>query len=147
MSRLQLHDVRDAAAFVAAITRRGSLKLSFHDREDLEQYLLVELWKLSERYEPGGVSFSTMAGATLRKRVVDWQRSKLGRTKWQFAGGKTYERERPQVVSLDSPGVDRLDTTVGRSGLDDGAPGVAAELRGLQARARRPRGRNRRLGD
>jgi DNA-directed RNA polymerase specialized sigma24 family protein len=97
---LRLHDVDDAARFVAAIATRSGLKLAYHDREDLEQFLLVECWKLSLRYKPGGGSFSSFAGTTLRLRVVDWTRQRKGRTRWQFSG-HTYERERPRLVSLD----------------------------------------------
>jgi hypothetical protein len=49
----------------------------------------------------GGLSFSTLAGTTLRLRVVDWKRRHHGRTRWQFSD-RVYERERPQLVSLDT---------------------------------------------
>jgi DNA-directed RNA polymerase specialized sigma24 family protein len=146
MSRLQLHDIDDAVRFCAAIVAKSNLRLSYHDNEDLRQYLVTELWRLSERYEPGGISFSTLARTTLRKRLVDWRRKQYGRRRWQFTD-RVYERPSVELVSLDDPGLDRLGAAVGRSGLDDGEPGLADGLRSLQARARRPRGRNRRLGD
>jgi hypothetical protein len=48
-------------------------------------HLLVECWQLSLSYQAGGISFSTYAGNTLRRRVVDWQRATVGRTRWTSA--------------------------------------------------------------
>jgi hypothetical protein len=107
VAALRLHDVDDAAKFVASIATRSGLKLSYHDREDLDQFLLVACWKLSLSYTPGGIPFSAWAVAALRLRVVDWQRQRFGRTVWQFSG-RSYERKRPQLVSLDDPDHDRL---------------------------------------
>lgn len=101
MLRLALQDVDDAQRFVCAIVTRSGLSLSWSEREDLEQYLLVEAWRLSLRYQPGGISFSTFAGNTLKLRIVDWQRDRYGRSRWQFRDGRVHERERPQLVSLD----------------------------------------------
>ena len=76
---LQLHDVRDAEAFVAAIANRSQLELGPDDDEDLRQYLLAELWLLSVRYEPSrNRAFSAYAVAILRRRAVDWQRQRHG---------------------------------------------------------------------
>jgi hypothetical protein len=106
VAALPLHDVDDAAKFVAAIATRSGLKLSYHDREDLEQFLLVECWKLS-RERQWRSSFAGCFAPILRLRVVDWQRQRFGRTRWQFSG-HTYERERPQLVSLDDARRDQL---------------------------------------
>lgn len=74
---LQLHDLRDAEAFVAAIANRSELDLSWSDREDLEQFLLETCWELSLRYDPTqNRSFSAFAVAILKRRVFDWQRSR-----------------------------------------------------------------------
>ena len=102
---LQLHDVRDAEAFVAAIANRSQLELGPDDDADLRQFLLTELWLLSTRYEARGGSFSAWATATLKLRVVDWQRKRFGRRRWKFSG-HTYERPRVEVVSYD----DELDS-------------------------------------
>src|SRR5262245_11295644 len=110
MAPLALHDVADAQALVGAVITRSGLSLSADEHEDLAEYLLVELWKLSLRYEPGAGRFSSYATGILKRRVVDWKRSRYGRTRWQFAG-YTYERPRPQVVSLDDPDHDRLGET------------------------------------
>jgi hypothetical protein len=52
--RLALWNVDDAQRFVCSIVSRSGLALSWSDREHLEQYLLVECWRLSLRYQPGG---------------------------------------------------------------------------------------------
>lgn len=128
--RLALHDVDDAAAFCAAIAAGSGLVLSVHDREDLEEYLLAVAWELSERYRPGGVSFSSWAWRTLRLRVVDWQRLRFGRSKWQFADA-TYERPPRITVSLDDR--DDRDCLVGavRAGNGDLEVGWDPTLKGL----------------
>lgn len=109
MARLPLWDVSDAEAFVGAIVERSRDGLSYHDSEDLRGELVLETWELSLEYKPGGVSFSTFAGTTLRHRVVDWRRKRFGRTRWTFGDGRVYERPRTQFVPLDDPGVGRLD--------------------------------------
>ena len=127
---LQLHDVRDAEAFVVAIASRSQLELGLDDAEDFRQYLLAELWVLSTRFEPGGISFSSWAATTLRLRVVDWQRKRFGRRRWKFSG-RTYERPRVELVSLDN---DQLGDSLGSTlaGEDGGtAPVWDAVGRGL----------------
>jgi DNA-directed RNA polymerase specialized sigma24 family protein len=97
---LALWNVDDAQAFCWAIVRKAGRELDYHDAEDLAQYLLVECWRLSERYEPGGPDFDGWAAKILKLRVVDWERSRFGRTKWAF-NDRTYERAKPALVSLD----------------------------------------------
>jgi DNA-directed RNA polymerase specialized sigma24 family protein len=96
-----LHDVDDAEAFAGAIASRSGLHLNFHEFEELVTYLVEAAWELSLRYRPGGISFSSWAGTTLRLRIIEWRRHRDGRTKWQFANGVVHERPRPAVVSLD----------------------------------------------
>jgi hypothetical protein len=89
-----------------------SIAGSWSEREDLEAYLVSTLWEISLTYEPGRIlkRFSTWAGIVLRRRVVDWQRAKLGRTKWQFRNAdgslRVHKRERPQFVPFDSRVID-----------------------------------------
>jgi len=117
-TRLELHDIRDAAAVVSSVVRTSKLELRFHEREDLEQYLLGELWILSLRYEPGGISFSTWATTTLKLRTIDFFRRERGRTRWQFGDGRVHERERPTFVSLEVEHGDRLDAALAAGGGD-----------------------------
>jgi DNA-directed RNA polymerase specialized sigma24 family protein len=121
--RLSLHDVDDAAKFVASIATRSNLRLSYHDQEDLHQYLLVEAWKLSvQEPRPWRTSFSGWVTPLLRLRIVDWQRQRNGRTVWKFAN-HTYERERPQLLSLDDPERDHLGAALAASTSDPAASG------------------------
>jgi hypothetical protein len=105
---LALHDVADAERFCAFIVTQSRLELSYHDREDLHAWLLSECWLLSLRFEPGGISFSTFAGNTLRRRAIDWQRSHFGRRTWRFKD-RVYERPKVELVSLDATEEDRLE--------------------------------------
>jgi DNA-directed RNA polymerase specialized sigma subunit len=145
---LELHDVRDGYAFVERIVQRSGLELGYHDREDLGQWLVVELWQLSLVYEPGSsVSFSNFATRHLRRRVIDWQRQRFGRTRWQFKG-RLHERRLPELVSLDADDSERgrLEQSVGDRSVENGSHRLAAQLRLLDARARRPAGRDDWLG-
>jgi hypothetical protein len=76
-----LLDIRDVESFTGRIVERTSGRLSVEDREDLHVYLIAECWELSTRFQPGRISFSSYAGATLRLRVVDWTRSRFGRNR------------------------------------------------------------------
>jgi hypothetical protein len=102
MARLKLHEIEDAEALAAWIVHRSGLMLSPEDREDAQQRLLLELWKLSIDFDPAcGRRFDAFATAVLRRKLVDWQRERFGRTIWRFSGGRVYERKRPEFVSLD----------------------------------------------
>jgi DNA-directed RNA polymerase specialized sigma24 family protein len=114
---LPLFDVRDVEALCTGIVQRSRLTLDHHDREDLTAYLIATCWELSLRYEPGQTSFSTWATTTLKLRVIDWNRKRNGRTRWQFSG-HTYERERPRLVPLDAELVDTLPARAGDPALD-----------------------------
>jgi hypothetical protein len=95
-----LHDVEDVEKFVSKVLddplRARSADLRPHEYEDALSYLLSEAWTLSERWEPSrsSVTFAGFAYRVLRLRVVDWDRAELGRTKWQFSGG------RPTIASV-----------------------------------------------
>jgi hypothetical protein len=71
--------------------------------------LLVECWRLALDYQPGIIrkGFGAYATVMLKRRVVDWQRSKY-RTVWKFRH-RTYERPRPRFVEFDASVRDRLD--------------------------------------
>jgi hypothetical protein len=129
--RLELHDIDDTEAFVGAIVSRSGLDLSYHDREDLQQFLLGECWRLSLVYRRGdphyGPRFALYASGILRLRVVDWNRKRLGRTRWQRRNPdgslRIYERERTVIVSLDADDFerDRLGETLAEGNGDSEA--------------------------
>ena len=119
---LQLWDIDDAERFCSAIVSRSGFQLSFHDAEDLRQHLLVEAWRLSLSYQAGGISFSTWAGNTLRRRSVDWIRQQNGRTIWRFGDGRVHERPRRELVSFDDDAErDRMDLALGTESGDPAA--------------------------
>jgi hypothetical protein len=157
---LALHDVQDAEALCARVIERSGLSLSYHDAEDLLAYLVATAWALSLVYDRGDPQypsgFSTYATRTLGLRLIDWQRSRFGRTKWKFSAtssinagyrGRTIERERPALVSLDDPEQDRVGSTLVRSSLDGDERGFAAHMRMLAKRGRRPGRRDDYMGD
>jgi len=167
---LALLDIKNVEAFCGRVLERHLTRtrsfLQPHDREDLHAWLVAVCWELSGRYDPSlsATSFSTYANRVLGARAIDWTRSRFGRTKWQFADGKVYERERQQPLSLDgpAPGADdvRLVDTLG-DGAGDRETGRDTTLDGLHeagnsslardialiraAAARRARGRDRRV--
>jgi hypothetical protein len=145
-SRFSLLGIADVEGFCGRIVERSGLRLSTTDREELHVYLIEECWLLSERYRPGRVAFSSFADTRLRLRVVDWQRQRFGRTRWTFSG-REYERPRPQLVPLDDSLDDRLGAALTGSGVDGDASGFAADMRALDARARRPGRADDYLGD
>jgi hypothetical protein len=113
-SRLSLFDVNDVEALCGSEIRRSSLNLSPQDWEELLVYLIESVWEASLRFEPGiirskstvspeadGQGFGCWARLTLRRRITDWQRAKLGRTVWKFKD-RIHERQLPSFVSIDN---------------------------------------------
>ena len=100
---LALHDVRDVAALANHVVGKSGLELAWHEREDLVAYLIATAWGLSCCYDPdaGGPSFCTWATSTLKRRTIDWQRARFGRTTWKFSDRPPVERPRTVVVSHD----------------------------------------------
>lgn len=101
--KLALHDIADVERFAAAVIRRRNLQLEWADQEDLHAYLIETAWLISRDFRPGGLTFSTYANKTLTNRIEDWNRKRTWRTKWQFANGKTYQRDPPTFLYLDAP--------------------------------------------
>jgi hypothetical protein len=100
--RLALWDISDVESFCAAVVPRSwRNQLSQDDREQLLTWLIETAWELSVVYTPGGISFSTFAGNTLRRRIHDWLRNRDGRTVWKFKD-RTHHRPRPTLVSLNN---------------------------------------------
>jgi hypothetical protein len=100
--KLSLHDIRDVEQFTGRIIDRVRRDLTDQDNEDLWAYLIALTWELSLRYDRGDQPscFSNYAAIVLKRRVVDWQRSRDGRTKWQFAD-RTHIRELPTFHPLE----------------------------------------------
>jgi hypothetical protein len=141
-SKLALHGIDDVEAFTAGIVQHSHFELSFHDRQELHAHLISECWRLSLVYRPGIIrgGFSLWAGTTLRKRLIDWERQRFGRTKWQFSD-RTYERPRTEIVSLDDPQRSQLVNALGtRTG--DLEASWDETLRGLYAGRDRARARD-----
>jgi hypothetical protein len=111
-----LHDVDDTAAFVAVLIDRSGLSLSWDDREDLEQHLLIFAWSLSEKYDPARGSFSNYLWRTGSLQVLQWQRKRFGRTVWKFKD-RTHVRKLPELVSYDAER-DSLEDAYGSVGGD-----------------------------
>lgn len=97
-----LFDVDDVEALLnVVVARSGAVgRLRHHQREDLLAHLLVVAWQAANSYDPDRGRFSSLLYRAASLRTIDWVRQECGRTKWQFAG-HTYERERPQPLSLD----------------------------------------------
>ncbi len=104
--KLELHGVADVEGLCAraldTYLRGTRTHLRPHDREDALAYLIGEAWRIGERWEPRGVAFSTYLYRLLSARCVDWTRSHLGRTRWQFGDGSSYVRDRTVPLSLDA---------------------------------------------
>jgi len=90
---LALHDIRDVEAFTLNTIHKAKAQLTPQELEDLHTYLIEETWLLSQRYKPGGITFSTWAGHTLPKRIIDWKRKTYGRT--------TNQQIRPTLIPHD----------------------------------------------
>lgn len=102
---LALHNVPDTEQLCARIVRgHPALKdLNPEQREDATAYLIETCWRLAQRFDTDrNNDFAGYATALLKRRVNSWLRTHLGRTRWQFAG-RTHERERPTLRSLDAP--------------------------------------------
>jgi hypothetical protein len=138
--------ITDVERFCGRVVKQSRLRLSAQDEEEFHTHLIESAWELSLKHDPARGAFSVWVGYALRRRAVDWQRTKFGRTRWKFAG-RIHERPRTQVVSLDDSGHDRLDAALRRSSVDRDESGFAAGMRILDARGCRPGRRDDWLGD
>ena len=132
----RLHDVRDVEALVLDEIRRSPHVhgLAPHDLDDLIAWLLEHAWRTSNAYDPArGTRFSTMLVPVVRRRIVDWHRSRY-RTVWKFRD-RVYERPRPRLVSLDDPGLgESLGSRAGD--LEDGCDPALARVLNPRDRTR-----------
>jgi DNA-directed RNA polymerase specialized sigma24 family protein len=144
-----LHDADDveklARRALEDALRASGAHLRAHEHADAVAFLIAECWRISIDFDPSrGLSFSTYAFRTLRRRYVDFLRQEH-RTVWKFKD-RTHTRVRPTFVPIDS-GDGELGPALAGSSLDGDTPGFADQLRALGARSRRPGGRDRRLGE
>jgi hypothetical protein len=103
-------------SFCAAIARRYALPQQ--EQEDLIAWLIAITWELSLRYDGSqGSRFSAYARHVLVRRAPDWRRQRDGRTVWKFKD-HTYERPRPEFVSVDSESGARLVDALSARGGD-----------------------------
>ena len=100
--RYRVKDIEDVEGFCQRIIQQSGLDLTHHDREDLLAFLVATTWELSLDYQEGVYrkGFAFYAGAHLKRRLVDWNRKRFGRTRWQFRD-RVYERPVPTFVALD----------------------------------------------
>ncbi len=139
---LQLHDALDIEALMwKVIDGSGpAAGLRQHERQDLCAYLIGVAWECSLTYNPkrGSSSFSTFVFITAQRRIIDFVRRERGRTKWTWADGRKYERERPQLVSLDGPEHHRLGDALaaGDGDLEVGSDSDFGGLLGARDRTR-----------
>jgi DNA-directed RNA polymerase specialized sigma24 family protein len=134
--------VDDVEALLAkAVSRsRFAASLRADERDDLLAWLFEVAWKLSETFDPNRGSFSSFLYCAAQRRAIDWQRSHY-RTRWQFAG-RTYERPRPQLLSLDDgDNRDLLGGTV-RARTSDSSAGWDSDLGGFLGERDRSRSRD-----
>ena len=126
--KLSLHELDDVEGLCVNVIRSAQLELPHHDYEDCLAYLVETAWELSLVYEQGDFPsrFGVYLSRMLKRRVIDWQRQRHGRTRWQFAHG-TYERELPTIVTLD----DRPDGADDKL-VDHADAGGLQDLLGLQ---------------
>src|SRR5215218_119677 len=110
-ARFPLHDIEDVERFCAALLERDRCRLEHYEREDLLVYLVEECWRFSLKFRPGRGRFSVWVYGSLRRRVVDWERQRYGRTVWKFKD-RVYERPRVELVSLDDVSRDRLEASL-----------------------------------
>ena len=114
----------DVEPFVARVVdvslRRRRIVLDAHRREDLLAYAVSELWVASRRYDARRYrSFRQFADGVVQRKVIDWIRADLGRSRWRLGNGYVHERKQPQLLSLDAAaGGDRLGSPLERGALD-----------------------------
>ena len=101
-AKLALHEVDDVEGVCISAIRKAGLRLEHYEFEECLTYLIETSWELSLGYERGDFPsrFGVYLSRRLQQRLSDWQRSRNGRTKWQFAD-RTYIRPLPSLVSLE----------------------------------------------
>lgn len=134
--RLDLGNLIDVEAFCSRIVTRQLASAGGYlepaDREDAIAYLIGEAWILYSRFDAAkGATFWTYSSPVLQRRMVDWYRTKFGRSS---------NAPRPRMVSTDELERTELERALsGRTG-DDPANSYS-DLAGQLAGRGRRRGR------
>jgi hypothetical protein len=99
--------------------KRRNIELAPHRREDLIVYCVEELWIASRKYDARRYrSFQQFADGVTRRKVIDWLRLDVGRSRWAF-GDHIYERPKVELLSLDAgAGGDQLGSSLERGAFD-----------------------------
>jgi len=120
-----------AARVVDRTLRRRNIEIySVHRREDLLAFVIAEVWVASRKFDARRyASFEQFAYSVAQRRVFDWIRLDAGRSRWAFGpnadhahAGGVYERERPELLSLD------FERESGDGELDGALSGVANDF-------------------
>jgi hypothetical protein len=128
--KLQLFEVLDTEALCAHVIRRSGFQLGHYEFENCLTFLIETAWEYSLTYQPSvPPRFAVHLKGLLGRRLVDWQRTRNGRTKWQFAD-RTYERVLPTFTSLDDRPVEAVDP----QSVDAGAYSDSVARRVLRTR-------------
>jgi hypothetical protein len=103
-----LREVEDVEGLARGILERQLAKLGARLRPDLLDeavcFLLEVAVRADRSYEPARGAWEPYLRWKLGVGVVDFYRKELGRTRWQFSDS-THERERPDLLSFDGPGI------------------------------------------
>lgn len=133
--RLDLGNLIDVEAFCARIVARQLASVGGYlepaDREDAVAYLIGEAWILWSRFdESKGATFWTYSSPVLRRRMVDWYRSRFGRSS---------NAPRPRIVSTDELEQAELERAIRGRAADDPADSYTDLSRMLAGAGRRAR--------
>lgn len=126
-TRVAIFDINDVEAFCQQVIKRSGFKLTSDQRDELLLQLLADTCRLSDRYNPGTGTFSTLAGGVLPKRAVDWYRKEFGRTRYSFKG-TVVEHAKTVLVELDERTVTtpEVDPAERDDPVESGVDGVGA---------------------
>jgi hypothetical protein len=107
----QLHDVEDVEGLIAFVVdrylgRRGAY-LSVGQRENLDAYLLGEVWRLYKRFDPSKASTALSLSTYLTRRldwcVTDWYRQTFTDSRYR---ARFLIREAVSLDEIDEPAVE-----------------------------------------
>ena len=147
--RIELHDIHDSRAFVAAEIRKVNLQLTIDERDELIQAGMQRLIRMARDYRPGiggrdaaGSRFSGFAAQWLPRKLSDeYHRLKGFKLRTLPDGSRAWNYDEPVPVSLQAlieHAPNALDTIASLATVDAWEHDLVAELPRLLA-ARRER--------